>query len=406
MRLHFTLCPPLMFYLCMHMPKYNSPIRSKLPKVGTTIFTIMSSLAKEQRAINLSQGFPGFPISTDLVKRVHHYMKKGYNQYAPMAGIPELLTAISRKMEALYSTYYHPKEEITVTAGATQAIFTAVTALCSEDDEVIIFTPAYDCYAPAVELAGAKPIYIQLNAPDYRIPWEEVKKVINRKTRMVMINSPHNPTGTIVSDEDMLELEKLTKDSSIIVLSDEVYEHIVFDDKEHCSAAKYPGLADRSIIVASFGKTFHATGWKMGYALGPAELMAEFRKVHQYNVFSCNTPIQYALCDHLDDESNYLSLSDFYQEKRDFFLNEIKDTAFNFNPAEGTYFQLLSYKNISTKRDTDLAIDWTKDFGIASIPVSVFYHQELDEHMLRFCFAKEESDLREAGEVLRKISDN
>lgn len=385
------------------MPQYSSPIKSKLPAVGTTIFTVMSALAKEHNAINLSQGFPGFAVSEELISKVNHYMEKGYNQYAPMAGVPELLNRISKKTEKLYSTYYHPKEEITITAGATQAIFTAITALCGENDEVIIFTPAYDCYAPAVEVAGAKPVYIPLKAPDYRIPWDEVKKMVNRKTRMIMVNTPHNPTGAVMSEDDMIELQKITSDSSIIVLSDEVYEHMVFDGQEHQSASRFPELANRSIIVASFGKTFHATGWKMGYAMAPAEIMQEFRKVHQYNVFSCNTPVQYALCDYLENENNYLHLPDFYQKKRDFFLEQLEGSRFSWKPAEGTYFQLLSYSEISDMKDTEIAIEWTKNHGIASIPVSVFYHQELDEHMLRFCFAKEEQLLKEAGAVLRSI---
>lgn len=385
------------------MPQYSSPIKSKLPAVGTTIFTVMSALAKEHNAINLSQGFPGFAVSEELISKVNHYMEKGYNQYAPMAGVPELLNRISKKTEKLYGTYYHPKEEITITAGATQAIFTAITALCGENDEVIIFTPAYDCYAPAVEVAGAKPVYIPLKAPDYRIPWDEVKKMVNRKTRMIMVNTPHNPTGAVMSEDDMIELQKITSDSSIIVLSDEVYEHMVFDGQEHQSASRFPELANRSIIVASFGKTFHATGWKMGYAMAPAEIMQEFRKVHQYNVFSCNTPVQYALCDYLENENNYLHLPDFYQKKRDFFLEQLEGSRFSWKPAEGTYFQLLSYSEISDMKDTEIAIEWTKNHGIASIPVSVFYHQELDEHMLRFCFAKEEQLLKEAGAVLRSI---
>ena len=363
----------------------------------------MSALAKEHNAINLSQGFPGFPISDKLIDRVDYYMRKGYNQYAPMTGVPELLHRISEKSEKLYGTYYCPKEEITITAGATEAIFTSIMALCGENDEVILFTPAYDCYAPAVELSGAKAIYIQLHAPDYHIPWDEVRKVVNRKTKMIILNSPHNPTGAILSKNDLQELGKICKDSEVMILSDEVYEHMVFDGKAHESVSRYPELAKRSIVVASFGKTFHATGWKIGYVLAPSELMTEIRKVHQYNVFSCNTPLQYAICDYLEDESNYLGLSSFYQAKRDFFLQQLEGSLFEWIPSEGTYFQLLSYKKISDERDVDIAVAWTKEKGIASIPVSVFYHQELDEHMLRFCFAKEEVLLEEAGQVLRSI---
>lgn len=385
------------------MPYFGQAIKTKLPHVGTTIFTVMSALAKEHCAINLSQGFPGFPISNELISRVNFYMEKGFNQYAPMTGVPELLQRISQKSEALYGTYYCPKEEITVTAGATEAIFSSVLALCGEHDEVIIFTPAYDCYAPAVELSGAKPIYIQLLAPDYRIPWDELRKLISRKTKMIMLNSPHNPTGMVLSQEDMLELEKITKDSEAIILSDEVYEHMVFDGASHESVAKYPGLASRSVIVASFGKTLHATGWKLGYIMAPSDLMFEIRKVHQYNVFSCNTPMQYAICDYLENDENYLGLSTFYQEKRDFFLEQLKGSLFEWKATQGSYFQLLSYKNISQEKDTEIAIRWTKENGIASIPLSVFYHQELDEKMLRFCFAKEEALLEEAGRVLCRI---
>jgi len=385
------------------MPNYGQPIKSKLPHVGTTIFTVMSALAKEHAAINLSQGFPGFPISLDLIKRVEYYMNQGYNQYAPMPGVPELLQRISEKTEFLYGTKYDAKDEITITAGATEAIFSSIIALCAEHDEVIIFTPAYDCYSPAVELAGAKAIYVQLHAPDYRIPWEEVKKLINRKTKMIMLNTPHNPTGMVLSKNDLLELDRITKDSQIIVLSDEVYEHMVFDGERHESVARYPELANRSVIVASFGKTFHATGWKLGYVMAPADLMVEIRKVHQYNVFSVNTPMQYAICDYLDNADNYLYLPSFYQKKRDFFLEQLTGSLFEWKATEGSYFQLLSYKNISAEKDTEIAIEWTKKNKIASIPLSVFYHQELDEKMLRFCFAKEETLLKEAGKILRQI---
>ncbi len=385
------------------MPDCSVPLNSKLPKVGSSIFTVMSKLAVSTGAINLSQGFPSFDVDPKLISLVEKHMKSGRNQYAPMQGVPELREALSHKAKISYGTHYDANDEITITAGATQAIYTAISALVKEEDEVILFTPAYDCYVPAIELNGGRPVYVQLKAPDYRIDWQQVKKLINHKTKMILINSPHNPTGSILSREDMEELEKITKGTRILVLSDEVYEHIVFDGNKHHSAAAFSELAKRTLIVYSFGKTFHATGWKMGYVLGPKELMLEFRKVHQFNVFSCNTPIQYALAEYLEDESNYLGLGAFYQGKRDFFLNAIKDSRFKCIPAGGTYFQLLSYEGISDLPDTEIAIKWTEEFGIASIPISVFYNEKLDEKMLRFCFAKDEELLGQAAEIINKI---
>lgn len=385
------------------MPEYKSHINSKLPKVGTTIFTIMSQLANENKAINLSQGFPDFESSPELISLVNKAMKEGLNQYAPMAGIISLREEISKKTFSLYGVEYHPETEITITAGATQAIYTAIAATISEGDEVIIFTPAYDCYEPAIELNGGKTVFVKMLSPDYKINWEQVKKLINQRTKMIIINSPHNPTGTILSKEDMLAFEKIVSGTNILVISDEVYEHIIFDGEKHQSAAKFPGLAERSFIISSFGKTFHNTGWKTGYCIAPKNLMAEFRKAHQFIVFSANTPIQHAIAEFLKNENNYLSLASFYQQKRDFFAGLIKNSNFDILPTKGTYFQLLQYSKITDEEDTDFAIRLTKEYKIASIPVSVFYSQKTKERVLRFCFAKKKETLLKAAEILNKI---
>lgn len=385
------------------MPNYKSPIFSKLPKVGTTIFTKMSAMANKYEALNLSQGFPDFPIDPKLIDCTLKAMKSGYNQYAPMPGLVGLREAIAEKIEDAYSIAYHPETEITITSGATQAIFTAIAAFVKEEDEVIIFTPAYDCYQPAIELLGGKPVFVQLKSPDYKINWEEVKKLISQRTRMIIINTPHNPTGTLLSEEDLKELEKITAHSEIIILSDEVYEHIVFDGQKHASICRNKGLADRSIAVFSFGKTFHITGWKMGYCIGPKQLMVEFRKVHQFNVFSSNHPLQHALTEYLNDSENYLSLGSFYQKKRDVFLSAITGSRFKVIPSKGTYFQLLDYSSISDENDVMFAERLVHEYKIASIPVSVFYNSPLDEKVLRFCFAKKEQTLEEAAKILSKI---
>lgn len=380
---------------------YPNLVLSKLPKVGTTIFSVMSKLAAEHKAINLSQGFPDFHCNEELISLVNKNMVAGNNQYAPMPGLPALREVLAQKTEELYKAKYDPETEITITAGATQAIFTAITAIIREDDEVIIFEPAYDCYQPAIELNGGKTIYLQLKAPGYYIDWEEVKKVISHRTKMIIINTPHNPTGSILSADDMKQLEKLTKDTDIVIISDEVYEHIIFDGKPHQSVARFPKLAQRSFIISSFGKTFHATGWKVGYCVAPQNLMAEFRKVHQFLVFSVNSPIQFALAEYLQNKENYLQLGRFYQDKRDHFINQIKNPKFSYTPAAGTYFQLLSYKG--KEKDTDYAMRLTKEFGIASIPVSAFYHEKTNNNVLRFCFAKREETLDKAVEIINNI---
>ncbi len=385
------------------MPNFPNVIKSKLPKVGTTIFTIMSALANEHKAINLSQGFPNFETSPELISLVNKFMKKGFNQYAPMQGLLSLREAIAEKMLGLYSVSYSPDTEITITAGGTQAIYTAITAMVKEGDEVIIFEPAYDCYAPAIELQGGIPVYISLKSPDFHIDWEEVKRVISQKTKMIIINTPHNPTGAVMTAADMKQLEKITSNTDIVILSDEVYEHIIFDGLKHESVSKYPKLAERSFVVYSFGKTYHTTGWKMGYCLAPANLMTEFRRVHQFLVFCVNTPIQHAVAEYMKNKDEYLNLGAFYQEKRDRFIALIKGSKFTYVPASGSYFQLLDYSKISKEKDTEYAIRLTKENGVASVPNSVFYHNRLDLHLLRFCFAKTDETLEQAAEKLCAI---
>jgi methionine aminotransferase len=385
------------------MPVYPNAIASKLPTVHTSIFAIMSKLAQEHNAINLSQGFPGFDCSAELVSLVEKYMRKGFNQYAPMPGIMPLREVISQKNEELYNLHYDPETEVTITAGATQAIFTAISAFVKEEDEVIIIEPAYDCYSPSVELAGGKPVFFQLQPNNYSINWTAFQKLINPRTKMIIINTPHNPTGSVLAFADLQKLEKLTQNTDMIVLSDEVYEHIIFDGFEHQSVARFPKLAQRSIIISSFGKTLHTTGWKLGYCLAPANLMAEFRKVHQFNVFSANAPIQYAYAEYLGQKESYLKLSEFYQEKRDFFMRLFDGSKFTFTPASGTYFQLLNYSKLSNEVDTVFAKTLTTEHGVASIPVSVFYHKSIDDKVLRFCFAKNNDELEKAAERLLKI---
>tara|TARA_R110002072_G_scaffold301008_1_gene479488 strand:+ start:4421 stop:5563 length:1143 start_codon:yes stop_codon:yes gene_type:complete len=376
---------------------------SKLPNVGTTIFTVMSSLAKEHNAINLSQGFPNFESDSKLIKLVNDAMKSGYNQYAPMMGSLELREAIADKFQNLYNSSYKPESEIVVTAGATQAIFTIISAFIKQNDEVIIFTPAYDCYKPSVELQGGKVIPVQLHYPDHKVDWSLVENKISTKTKMIIINSPQNPSGTVFSKKDMLTLEKITNNTDIIVLSDEVYEHMVFDGVKHQSACLFTELKKRTFITASFGKTFHNTGWKMGYCCGPEELMIEFIKVHQFNVFAVNHPMQIALAKYLEEPSHYNDLSSFYQQKRDLFLESISNSKFKFKPTQATYFQTLEYTAISDESDVDFAKRLTKENGIASIPLSVFNENHLDFKALRFCFAKTDKTLLQAADILNKL---
>ena len=383
--------------------QFPGSIKSKLPKTGTTIFTVMSALATEHHAINLAQGCPDFECSPKLVELVNHYMRAGFNQYAPMPGVMSLREKIAEKTQELYSATYHPETEITVTPGGTHAIYAAISAFIGEGDEVIIIEPCYDSYLPAIHVNGGRAVFAELKYPTYKIDWDEVKKLVTYKTKMIIINTPHNPTGTTLGAQDMQRLEKIVKNSEIIVLSDEVYEHIIFDGVEHQSVARYPKLAERSIIVSSFGKTFHTTGWKMGYVLAPSNLTTEFRKVHQFMCFSANTPVQYAIADYLDDKDAYLQLSAFYQEKRDYFQQLVKGSKFKLMPCLGSYFQLLDYSKITKEKDTDYAIRLTKEYKIASVPTSVFYHKNIDNHVLRFCFAKQNQTLEKAAEKLHKI---
>ena len=384
------------------MPNYPHKINSKLPKVKTTIFTTVGRMAKKYDAINLSQGFPNFDPDPKLLELVSNAMRKGHNQYAHMAGLPKLREVIAAKLAALHHREYDPESEITITVGATEAIFTAITAFVTKGDEVIVIKPAYDCYEPAIEVNGGVPIYVQLNA-DFKVDWSAFRKKLTLKTKMVIINTPHNPSGTILSKADMLELQQSLAHTNIIVISDEVYEHIVFDGHTHESASRFDDLASRSFVCSSFGKTFHVTGWKVGYCAAPAELMREFRKTHQFNVFSVDHPVQHALATYLEEPQHYLGLNEFYQEKRDYFLNALKGSRFTMVPSQGTYFQLLGYAPITDERDVDFAKRLIVEHQLASIPISVFNVAELDNKVLRFCFAKTRETLEKATEILRKL---
>jgi methionine transaminase len=371
-------------------------ITSKLPSVGTTIFTTMSALAAEVGAINLSQGFPDYECSAELIELVNQAMKDGHNQYAPMGGVMKLREQIAIKTEKLYGTKYDPVSEITVTAGGTQAVFTAICTIVNPNDEVIIFEPAFDCYAPAVKLMGGVVKSMELQPPDYRIDWGMVRKLMSNRTKLIIINSPHNPTATILNEEDIEELTALVKDRDIFILSDEVYEHLIYDGATHHSMARYPDLAQRSFVVASFGKLFHATGWKVGYCLAPAYLTHEFRKIHQYIVFSVNSAVQTGIANYLEDEKVYLSLPDFFQQKRDHFVKGLSQTQFELLPSSGSYFQLAKYGHLTDESDIDFSLRMTREAGVACIPTSVFYTQGTDHRIIRFCFAKRQETLDNA----------
>ncbi len=375
-------------------------IHSKIPNIGTSIFAVMSKMASEYNAVNLSQGFPDFQISEELIDLVGKYMKNGNNQYAPMPGVQVLREKISAKINKLYSRYYNPETEITITAGGTQALNSAITAIVNEGDEVIIFEPAYDSYSPVVKLNGGQSVYVTLEAPEYNVDWQEVNKLINSRTRLIIINTPHNPTGNIFSDEDMIMLQKMILGTKIMILSDEVYEHIIFDGFEHNSIAKYPQLVDRSVIVGSFGKTYHATGWKTGYCVAPEKIMNEIRKIHQFTVFAANTPIQHAIAEYMDNENEYLKLGKFYQRKRDLFNGYLTEIGYKINPSKGTYFQAVDFSEMTDLSDNLLAEKLIKEFGIASIPMSAFSHGQTSENILRFCFAKSDETLELAAEKL------
>jgi methionine aminotransferase len=376
---------------------------SKLSNIGTTIFTVMSTLAKEHNAINLSQGFPNFKSDQKLIDLVVKAMNAGFNQYAPMLGALPLREAIANKFQNIYQSTYNPADEIVITCGATQAIYTVISAFINTNDEVILFKPAYDCYEPAIAVNGGKSVAIQLKYPKYKVDWKLVESSITQKTKMIIINSPQNPCGTVFSKEDMLELERITKDTNIIVLSDEVYEHMVFDGLEHQSACLFPELKQRTFITASFGKTFHTTGWKLGYCCGPKELMKEFIKVHQFNVYCVNHPTQIAIAEYMNDASTYSNLPQFFQQKRTLFLDALKGSKFKWIPTQATYFQVLDYSEITDENDVEFAKRLTIENGVAAIPLSVFNENNLDEKVLRFCFAKTDETLLEAAKILQNI---
>ncbi|MBS1557379.1 MAG: aminotransferase class I/II-fold pyridoxal phosphate-dependent enzyme [Bacteroidetes bacterium] len=378
-------------------------IISRLPEIGTSIFSIMSKMALEHHALNLSQGFPDFSVSEKLIDLLYQKMKEGHNQYAPMPGLPALRKIISDVIFKTYQREVNADTDVTITAGGTEAIFSSIAAFIRPGDEVLLFDPSYDSYDPAIRLNGGLPVHLNLWPPHFAIDWDEVKKNITAHTRMIMVNTPHNPAGSVLRSSDLKVLQELAEEHNLIVLSDEVYERIIFDNQIHESVLKYPRLANRSIAIFSFGKTFHATGWKVGYAVAPEILSNEIRKAHQFITFSVNTPVQWALADFMADSENYLHLKNFYQQKRDFFLHQIKGTSLKPLPCHGSYFQLLSYEGVSQKNDRDMAQWMTKEMKLAPIPVSAFYKDLTDHKLLRFCFAKNEDTLQKAGEILKRI---
>ncbi|CAG9176771.1 pyridoxal phosphate-dependent aminotransferase [Cupriavidus pampae] len=380
-----------------------TPPLSRLPNVGTTIFTVMSALAAEKNAVNLGQGFPDFDCDPRIVDAVTGAMRAGHNQYPPMAGVPKLREAIANKIATLYGRTYDANSEITITAGATQALITAILCAVHPGDEVIVLEPCYDSYIPSIELAGGTVVPVELEAPAFRIPFDKLAAAITPRTRMILINTPHNPTGTIWRTEDMNQLADLLAGTDILVLSDEVYEHMVYDGQRHESVARHPELARRSFVVSSFGKTYHVTGWKVGFVAAPAALSAEFRKVHQFNVFTVNTPVQHGLADYMADPKPYLELAAFYQAKRDFFRTGLATTRFKLLPSDGTYFQCVDYSAISDMSEADFSMWLTREIGVAAIPVSAFYSQTRESGVVRFCFAKKEETLALALERLARI---
>lgn len=377
---------------------------SKLPNIGVNIFSTMSALAQQHKAVNLAQGFPDFSPSEELIQLVHEYMLKGFNQYAPLAGVRPLVENLADKTQKLYGATYNPDTEITITCGATEACYTALTSILHAGDEVIIPEPCFDVYLPAIELSKAKAVFVPLAFPDFSYDWERIRSKITPHTKLIIINSPHNPTGGIITENDIVQLQKIVEEyPHIYVLSDEVYEHIVFDGKKHLSISSNPVLRERAFVIGSFGKTYHVTGWRLGYCLAPAAMMAEFKKVHQYNTFSPVAPMQFAVADFMKKSEQYESLPVFFQNKRDLFLGHIRESRWEVVPSSGTYFQMLSYINISDENDMDFAARLTREFGLASIPVSVFYNDKTDHKLLRFCIAKKEETLFKAAEILCRI---
>lgn len=389
--------------LIRKMKTANHKIISKLPKVGESIFATMTKMANDFGAINLSQGFPDFNCSEELLERVAFYQSNGFNQYASMPGVPRLRNRISEKIEKIYGRKYDPDSEIVVTAGGTQALYTAISAIVNPCDEVIILEPAYDSYSPAVLMNGGVPIYISLAENNYSIPWTLIEKSITKKTKLIIFNSPHNPTGSVFSKDDLTTLEKVIRNKDIYLISDEVYEHIIFDDKPHFSFSGSTELSERTFVISSFGKTYHTTGWKVGYCVAPNKLISEFKKVHQFIVFAVNTPIQHAYADIMEKEEMYLSLGKFYQTKRDLMVSLLKKSRFKINPAQGTYFQLLDYSGISNMHDRKFSEYLTKEIGVAVIPLSPFYASGINDKVIRICFAKKDEILHSAAEKLCKV---
>jgi methionine aminotransferase len=381
----------------------DGPLRSRLPASGTTIFTVMSALADRHGAVNLGQGFPDFPIDPALVDHFTAAMKAGHNQYPPMAGLPALREAIAAKAERLYGRSYDPGEEVTVTAGATQAIYTAIQALAHPGDEVIVFEPAYDSYIPSIRLAGAVPVRVPLTAPGYRIDWPALCRAVTPRTRLIVVNSPNNPGTSVLSAQDIAQFEALTRGTPIALVSDEVYEHIVFDGRRHESLARSAELAARSVVIGSFGKTFHATGWKVGYALAPREIAAEFRRVHQFIVFTVSTPAQHALANFLAEPARYEALSAFFQAKRDLLRDALGATPLELLPGEGSYFLLARYGRVSDEPDIAFSKRLVRDYGVATIPLSAFYEDGTDNRVVRFCFAKRDETLLEGARRLSRL---
>ncbi len=377
--------------------------KSKLPQTPTTIFTEMSHLATKLGAINLSQGFPNFDTSPILIGLVEKYMKMGFNQYAPMQGAPALRQVLSSSFEAIHNSFYDPETEITITSGATQAVFTAITTVVGKGDEVIVVEPAFDIYVPSIIMNGGVPRFIKLQTPDYKINWDEFAALINSKTRLIIINTPHNPTSSVLNEADMLELQKLTNGTDIAIVSDEVYEHMIFDGMQHQSVCRFEGLKQRSFLIGSFGKTFHVTGWKTGFCMAPKYLMSEFRKIHQNVVFAGNHPMQLAISEFMQDNTNYINNNQFYQEKRDYFEGLMKESRLKAIPSAGTYFQLYSFGEISDETDMEFVMRITREFGVATIPLSYFYSDKFDNKTIRVCFAKTNETLEKAAERLCKI---
>ena len=377
--------------------------KSKLPDLELTIFSVMTQLAIEHGAINLSQGFPDFDTYPELISLVEKYMREGHNQYAPMQGVMALREQIAEKVADMYGAQYDPSTEITVTSGATESVFAAISAVVRKNDEVIVFEPAYDAYAPVIQLNGGIPIFLQLKFPDYRIDWNEVKNAVGSHTKLIILNYPHNPTGAVLSKEDISSLTQIVKDTRILIISDEAYEHIIFDGLQHESISRHPHLARRSFVICSFGKTYHTTGWKIGYCLAPEPLSVELQKIHQFLTFASNTPIQLAYAEFMQNKNLYLDLPDFYQQKRDLFLSLTGNSRFKPLSCKGTYYQMLDYSRISDEPELAFAKRLTVEHGVAAIPPSALYHQKEDHSVLRFCFAKKTETLERAAEKLCRI---